>query len=77
MILPEVRPAFEIGGAFGGCLSNFFFPPLLYWKQLGRKWYHPSSIGLILFALWGFVAMIVATWEAVLDAIESFKNAFK
>ena len=76
MILPQVRPAFEIGGAFGGCLSNFFFPPLLYWKQLGKKWYHPMSIGLILFALWGFVAMVVATWEAVLDAIESFKNAF-
>lgn len=76
MILPEVRPAFEIGGAFGGCLSNFFFPPLLYLIQLRKKWYHPMSIGLILFAIWGFVAMIVSTYEAVIDAIESFKGAF-
>ncbi|KAK8860360.1 hypothetical protein M9Y10_012024 [Tritrichomonas musculus] len=76
MILPEVRPAFEIGGAFGGCLSNFFFPPLLYLIQLRKKWYHPMSIGLILFAVWGFVAMIVSTYEAVIDAIESFKGAF-
>ena len=73
MILPEVRPAFEIGGAFGGCLSNFFFPPLLYLIQLRKKWYHPMSIGLILFAVWGFVAMIVSTYEAVIDAI---KGAF-
>ncbi|OHT09415.1 Transmembrane amino acid transporter protein [Tritrichomonas foetus] len=74
MVMPKVRPIFEIGGSFGGCLSNFFFPPILYWKQLGRKWYDPMSIGLLLFALWGFVAMVVATAEAVIDAIETFKT---
>ena len=74
MIMPNVRPIFEIGGAFGGCLSNFFFPPLLYYKNLGKKWYKAESIGLILFALWGFVAMVIATAEAVIDAIDTFKN---
>lgn len=74
MVLPNVRPAFEIGGSFGGCLSNFFFPPLLYWKQVNKPWHHPLKIGLLLFALWGFVAMVIATYEAIVDAIASFKS---
>ncbi|KAK8866538.1 hypothetical protein M9Y10_009502 [Tritrichomonas musculus] len=74
MIMPNVRPVFEIGGAFGGCLSNFFFPPLLYFLQSGKRWYHPKSIGLLVFSLFGLGCCGICTYQAVLDAIDSFKG---
>jgi len=69
MILPNVRPAFEIGGAFGGCLSNFFIPPLLWVVKSSKKWYTPLNIFMILFSLFGLVSAGIATFQAVDDAI--------
>jgi amino acid permease len=69
MILPNVRPAFEIGGAFGGCLSNFFIPPLLWVVKSSKKWYHPFNILMSLFSLFGLVSAGIATYQAVVDAI--------
>ena len=74
MILPEVRPALEIGGAFGGCLTNFFFPPMLWVKQSDQKIYHPTNILCILFAAFGVISAAIATYQAVVDAIETFKG---
>ena len=74
MIMPKVRPVFEIGGAFGGCLSNFFFPPMLYFLQSGKRWYHPKSIGLILFSLFGLGSCAICTYQAILDCIDTSKN---
>jgi amino acid permease len=74
MVLPSVRPAFEIGGAFGGCLSNFFFPAVLYWWYSGLKIWHWKSLLLGFIALFGFISMVLGTYEAVVDAIASFKH---
>ena len=74
MVLPKVRPVFEIGGAFGGCLSNFFFPPMLYFLQSGKRWYNPKSLGLIFFSLFGIFTCAICTYQAILDAIETFKG---
>jgi amino acid permease len=74
MVLPNVRPAFEIGGSFGGCLSNFVFPPLLYWWNSGLKAWHWKSLLLGFLGLFGLVAMVLGTYQAVTDAIETFKG---
>ena len=74
MVMPKVRPVFEIGGAFGGCLSNFFFPPLLYFLQSGKRWYHPKSLGLLFFSFFGLACCAICTYQAVLDGIDTFKG---
>jgi len=74
MFLPNVRPAMAIGGALGGGLSNFVFPPLI-WISLSRKrWFSFSNILCILFILFGILSSSVSTYEAVLDALTSFKK---
>lgn len=74
MVMPNVRPIFEVGGAFGGCLSNFLFPPILYWWNSGKKWYHIQSLLLMAFAGFGLLSAAIGTWQAVVDAIKSFQG---
>lgn len=74
MALPKVRPALEIGGAFGGCLTNFFFPPLLYFVQSKRKWYHPYNLLLLSMVTFGFVSSGIATYTAVEELIATMKG---
>ena len=69
MFLPNVRPAFEVGGAFGGCLSNFFVPPLLWIVLSKKKWYTPLNLAMLAFSLFGLVSAVIATYQAILDAI--------
>ena len=73
MFLPNIRPALAIGGALGGSLSNFIFPPLIWIKNSGRKLTHWTNICCILLCLFGLVAACVSTYESVLDAIKQFK----
>lgn len=74
MVLPDIRPALEIGGAFGGCLTNFFFPPMLWLKQSDKPFYHPTNILCILFVMFGLTSALIATYEAVIDAIHAFSG---
>jgi amino acid permease len=74
MILPSVRPVFEIGGAFGGCLTSFFFPPLLYWWNSGRSFFHWKSLLLAALGTFGILTMFLGTFEAIVDAIASFRS---
>ncbi|OHT03737.1 Transmembrane amino acid transporter protein [Tritrichomonas foetus] len=74
MVLPKVRPALEIGGAFGGCLTNFFFPPMLWFMQSDKRWNHPSNILCLLFASFGLVSAAIATYQAFEDAYHTFKG---
>lgn len=74
MVLPKVRPALEIGGAFGGCLTNFFFPAALWFRQSGRKWYYWSNLLMLIFAGFGVISSIIATYQAIVDAIKTFKG---
>ncbi|OHS95206.1 Transmembrane amino acid transporter protein [Tritrichomonas foetus] len=74
MVLPKVRPALAIGGAFGGCLTNFTIPPLLWVKQSNCGWFHWTNILCYLFITFGVISAGIATYEAVEDAINTFKN---
>lgn len=69
MFLPEIRPAFEVGGAFGGCLSNFFVPPLLFVILSEKRWFHPLNLAMLAFSLFGLVSAAIATYQAVIDAM--------
>ena len=74
IFFPNVRPIMAIGGAIGGCMTNFFFPPSFYLivsKQSWRSWTH---ILLIILAVFGIITTVISTYEAVIDAINAFKN---
>ena len=77
MFLPTAKPIFSIGGAFGGCIVNFIFPCLMYivnsWSN--NKWYNLKYLMLYFCILFGAVTCIFSTYQAILDAIDSLKNA--
>lgn len=74
MVLPSIRPVLEVGGAFGGCLCNFVYPPLLVLRGSKHGIKHWTNILCILFIIFGFTAAGIATYESVLDAIRLIKN---
>lgn len=69
MFLPEIRPVFEVGGAFGGCLANFFVPPLLYVLVSRYRWFHPYNLFMILLSMVGLMVAGLATYQAVQDVL--------
>lgn len=73
MFLPNVGPALGIGGAFGGCLADFFFPPAMWVKISKKPLKHWQNILNIIFAIFGIIACIIATTLAIMDAIKAFK----
>jgi len=73
MVLPKVRPALAIGGAVGGSLTNFLIPPLLWIKQSEERWSHWTIVLNLILIGFGIVCAVIATYEAVLDAIRTFR----
>ena len=69
MVCPNIYPVVSIGGALGGCLTNFFYPALFWIKNSTKKLYHFSNILCIIFAVFGFVCAAIATYQAVELAI--------
>ncbi|EAY22036.1 hypothetical protein TVAG_456710 [Trichomonas vaginalis G3] len=69
MFLPEIHPVFEVGGAFGGCLANFFVPPLLYVLVSRYRWFNPTNLFMIALSCVGIMVAGLATYQAVIDAI--------
>jgi amino acid permease len=76
MFMPNVRPVFEIGGALGGCLSNYFFPAVLYLRYTENRWYHWKSLPLLALAAFGIIAAIVGMYQGVVDAIDALRNHY-
>ncbi|OHT12832.1 Transmembrane amino acid transporter protein [Tritrichomonas foetus] len=74
LFLPNVRPALSIGGAFGGCLCNFIFPPMIWFRLSKEKWYHWSNILCLIFAGFGVLSIVIATYQSVVDAIHEFQK---
>jgi amino acid permease len=72
IFLPKAGPALSIGGAFGGCLVDFFFPALL-WIVLSKKpkW-HWQNLLCFCMCAFGLVTAVLATYQAILDAIAAF-----
>lgn len=74
IFLPRAGPALSIGGAFGGCLVDFFFPAIMWMKLSKKKLYHWQNILCILFAIFGLVSCAIATYQAIVDAIDAFSS---
>lgn len=74
MFFPNVRPIMAIGGAVGGCMTNFFFPPTFYLIASPKKWSTWTHILLIIMAIFGVITTGISTYEAVVDAIDAFTN---
>lgn len=75
MFFPNVRPVMAIGGAIGGCMTNFFFPPAFYLIVSNKSWKTWTHLLLILLAIFGLISTVISTYEAVLDAIHAFKKS--
>lgn len=69
MFCPSISPILAIGGALGGCLTNFFFPSLMWIANSGKKWYQGTNILCILLAAFGLISACVATYEALVSVI--------
>ena len=74
IFLPRAGPALSIGGAFGGCLVDFFFPAIMWFKMSKKRWVHWQNILCLLFALFGIVSCVIATYQAIIDAIDAFTS---
>lgn len=75
MFLPTAKPILSIGGALGGCVVDFIFPSLMYlvyhWNDYSKTSF--KFIVLYLCTLFGAVTGVIATYQAVVDAINSLK----
>lgn len=74
MFLANAKPALSIGGAMGGCMADFFFPAIMWIKNSEYPIRHWQNILCIIFAIFGLVTTVIATYQAVVDAINSFKT---
>lgn len=74
-IFPEVKPVLGIAGSLGGCMVDFTLPSALYF--IYRRKTNTSTIiqqVLCIFCfVFGFVSAVIATWQAVIGVIDSFK----
>ena len=72
MFLSKAKPVLSVGGALGGCLANFMFPAIMYVVNSKEKWSSWRNILSIIFAVFGLVAGVICTYEAVLSVIKAF-----
>jgi amino acid permease len=72
LFLPKAGPALSVGGAFGGCIADFFFPAFMWFKLSQKKWYSFSNIICLIMAGFGVLAAALATYIAIIDAISAF-----
>jgi hypothetical protein len=70
MTMPNIRPVLEIGGALGGCLCDFVFPPLLSLWLNKADGVRTPDWSLVIFIVLGTMVACISTYEAVLDAID-------
>ncbi|EAY05867.1 Transmembrane amino acid transporter protein [Trichomonas vaginalis G3] len=74
LFLPNARPALAIGGALGGGVTNYCLPPLMYIKLYQTKFSNYKTWLMITFSVVGVIMCGIATYEAVLDAIDAFSH---
>lgn len=74
MFLANAKPALNIGGAMGGCMTTFFFPAIMWVKNSTKRWFYWKNILCIVLAIFGLVVAAISTYQAILDAIDAFSN---
>lgn len=68
-LVPNVRPVMGVGGALGGGLSNFVFPPLFWiklWKKPLKSW---DNVICVLYVIVGIITVAIATFQTIKDAV--------
>lgn len=68
-VCPNISPVLAVGGSLGGCLTNFFFPAILWIKQSPKPVSHWTNILCLMFAMFGLGSAVIATYRAVIVAI--------
>jgi amino acid permease len=74
MFLPQAKPVLAVGGAIGGCVVDFVYPPLLWYlhfKPAVKTW---EFWLILLLGVFGLVTGIISTYQAILDVIKAFKD---
>jgi len=74
IFLSSAKPALSVGGAIGGCLANFTYPALMWVVHSKENWFSMKNLLSIVFAIFGIVTGVIATYQAVQDAIKSFSS---
>ena len=69
MVCPSISPVLAIGGALGGCLTNFFFPAIMWAKFSKKPRFHISNILCYFFAFFGLASAAIATYRAFIVAL--------
>jgi amino acid permease len=72
LFLPKAGPALLVGGAFGGCIVDFFFPALMWIKVADEPVWYWKNLLCLLMADFGVATAAIATYQAVMDAIKAF-----
>lgn len=71
VLVPRVRPIISIGGAIGGCMTNFLYPSLM-WVILdckNTKWYALKNSFYLFMIFFGAVTTVISTYASVSDLI--------
>ena len=76
MALPSIKPAIAVGGAFGGALDSFVFPPLIWVVLSKRPWKAPRNLIMIAYTVLGLAISCICIYQSVKDAIDEFKKTF-
>jgi len=72
MFLPKVRPAIGVAGSMGGCAIDFVYPPIMWIILSKQKWSSKQNVLCIIFAVFGVISAVICTYQAIVDAINSF-----
>lgn len=74
MFLPSAKPALSIGGALGGCLVDFAFPSLefIVYHKGTLRWSNWKMVLCLIFFIFGVIVGVIATYQAIADAIAAF-----
>ncbi|KAH0795421.1 Transmembrane amino acid transporter protein [Histomonas meleagridis] len=70
MACPSIAPVLSIGGALGGCMTSFFFPPLLWIKNSSHGFKYYKNILCLCLSVFGVVSAAIATYQAVVDVVK-------
>ena len=74
MFLSNIQPALSIGGAAGGAIDSFVFPPVMWVALSKRPKTSLKNVLMLIYAAFGFVVSVICIYQAFVDAITEFSK---